>query len=54
MNITKDTISNKPNTIRELDVMLGCDLAELFTVEEKMKINYFSIMYKINTWNSQL
>jgi len=45
-------------------VMGGCDLAEFFTAESKIKyfkmtyflikINYFSMMDKINTWNSQL
>jgi hypothetical protein len=35
---TTDTISKKPHTIQGHAMMLGCDLAELFTAEAKIKI----------------
>ncbi|WP_294882251.1 hypothetical protein [Sulfurimonas sp. RIFOXYB12_FULL_35_9] len=48
MNITKDTISNKPHTIRGHVVILGCDLAELFTAEAKIKILQNDILFNEN------
>ncbi|NCO00723.1 MAG: hypothetical protein GW906_02670 [Epsilonproteobacteria bacterium] len=35
---TTDIILNKPHTIRRHAMMQGCDLAELFTAEAKIKI----------------
>ena len=45
---TTDTTSNKPHTIRGHAVMLGCDLAEFFTVEAKIKIFQNDILFNEN------
>jgi hypothetical protein len=43
-----DTVSNKPHTIRVHAMILGCDLAELFTAEAKIKIFQNDILFNEN------